>query len=150
FYRLLPNLGRIRAAPRANSTAPQAVFGLATNSRNTTLIIWNQLVVGFAKPSKQRSRLKRAGTFSVAQSVTIVVPPAGAGRRGYQDGRHPVASAQQVSDARGCPDPAAPADAHTQIPARWRPKAWVSVPAAGASPGRRHGLRSAARSPRRG
>src|SRR3954453_11546632 len=94
------------------------------------------------------------GPFFVCLIVTILRSPAAAGRPGYQDGRLPVAPAQQVRGGHGRRDLAAPAGGHTPTPVRWlrfaaRRSSAACAPAAPALPGRRFGPRSALRSPRR-
>src|SRR5437899_790782 len=87
------------------------------------------------------------GPFFVCLIVTILRSPAAAGRPGYQDGRLPVAPAQQVRGGHGRRDPAARAVGHTPTPVRWLrsaapPTAAACAPARPASPDQRSGLRS--------
>src|SRR3954447_18954140 len=78
-----------------------------------------------------------AGASLVARIVTNVRSTAGAGRRGYQDGRRPVALLQQVPGGHERPDLAGPGVVHTPIPAQVpsaaRPCAEVYVPVAAAT-----------------
>src|SRR4029077_5208851 len=89
-----------------------------------------------------------AGTFSRVSLVTKVSSPAGAGKRGYQDGRLPVAPAQQAPGGRERRVPAARGVEHIQIPAA-DASAAACAPAAAAWPGLRSAPQPAVRSPRR-
>ncbi|MGY4357055.1 hypothetical protein ACVW0J_003548 [Bradyrhizobium sp. i1.7.7] len=95
------------------------------------------------------------GPFFVGLIVTILRSPDASGRPGYQDGRHPVAPAQQAPGGHACPGPEAQDGGHTPIPARSPRSAAPRSSGAGdraaaASRDRRCGLRPAPHSPRRG
>src|SRR5476649_582994 len=88
--------------------------------------------------AKTKAPAAQAGAFSLIRIITKISWPAGAGRPGYRDGRHPVALTQQALRVHGNQVLGAQAAFHIPIPARWLPIApprcaAACVPAAAAS-----------------
>src|SRR3954451_23449626 len=108
--------------------------------------------------AKTKAPAAFAGAFFEGRIVTKISWPGGAGKRGYRDGRRPVARPQQGPGDRASPVLAAPGAFRIQIPAHGPPSdpprcAAACVPAAAAtapSPDWKTEPRSAGRWPRRG
>ena len=71
---------------------------------------------GLRRGTTKRVPVTRPEPFSIAKIETSFRLPAVAGKRGYQDGHHPVAPRSQVPIGRGRPSPGELAAEHTPIP----------------------------------